>query len=76
VRRTSSGKPKWRAGLVPGVAIAAALACAPAPAQAQWCASVQGPDGGFVTCGYKSWQQCRAALSGQGGICYPDPGRR
>jgi Protein of unknown function (DUF3551) len=47
-----------------------------APAQARWCASVQGPDGGFVTCGYKSWQQCRAALSGQGGICYPDPSRR
>jgi Protein of unknown function (DUF3551) len=70
---TPSGKQGWCAGLVLGVAIALTLAGAPAPAQAQWCASVQGPDGGFVSCGYANWQQCRAALSGQGGICHRDP---
>jgi hypothetical protein len=73
IRRMPSGKPGWRAGLVLGVAIAAALTGAPAHGQARWCASVQGPDGGFVSCGYVSWQQCRAALSGQGGICHRDP---
>jgi uncharacterized protein DUF3551 len=72
----STFEPGWRAGRVLGVAIALTLAGASAPAQAQWCASVPGPDGGFVSCGYKSWQQCRAAISGQGGICYPDPSRR
>jgi hypothetical protein len=45
-----------------------------ARAEGLWCASVQGPDGGYVSCGYASWQQCRAALSGQGGICHRNPG--
>jgi len=71
-----SGKPGWRAGLALGVAVVALFGGAPARAEARWCASVQGPDGGFVSCGYATWQQCRAALSGQGGICHPDPGRR
>jgi Protein of unknown function (DUF3551) len=64
-----------RAALALGIAVVAALVAAPSRAQAGWCASVTGPDGGFVSCGYKSWQQCRAALSGQGGICYPEPRR-
>jgi hypothetical protein len=58
------------------VVIVLAALDAPAPARAEdlWCASVQGPDGGYVSCGYASWQQCQAALSGQGGICYRNPG--
>jgi uncharacterized protein DUF3551 len=75
LHRMPTGIRIARAGLVVGIAIVAALTAAPAPAQAGWCASVTGPDGGFVSCGYVSWQQCRAALSGQGGICYPDPRR-
>jgi hypothetical protein len=55
------------------VIAAAALDCASARADGRWCASVQGPDGGFVSCAYSSWQQCQAALSGQGGICYRSP---
>jgi Protein of unknown function (DUF3551) len=58
-----------------GIAVVAALVASPGSAQAGWCASVTGPDGGFVSCGYTSWQQCRAAVSGQGGICYPAPRR-
>lgn len=40
-----------------------------------WCASVQGPDGGYVSCGYVSYDQCVAALSGIGGVCHPNPQR-
>jgi hypothetical protein len=58
-----------------GIAVVTALVAAPSSAQAGWCASVSGSDGGEVTCGYSSWEQCRAAVSGQGGICYPDPRR-
>ena len=74
-RRVPTGQGARRGGIALAVALAAALVAAPSRAQAGWCASVTGPDGGFVTCGYVSWQQCRAALSGQGGICYPEPRR-
>jgi hypothetical protein len=68
-------KPAVRVAFALGIAVVAALVAAPGSAQAGWCASVTGPDGGFVSCGYTSWQQCRAAVSGQGGICYPEPRR-
>jgi hypothetical protein len=70
-----TGKRAPRAGLVRSFAVVAALVALPTHAQAGWCASVTGPDGGFVSCGYASWQQCRAAVNGQGGICYRDPRR-
>jgi hypothetical protein len=73
--RMPRGKRATRAALALGIVIVAALVAAPISAQAGWCASVTGPDGGFVSCGYASWQQCRAAVSGQGGICYPEPRR-
>jgi hypothetical protein len=73
--RMLTGKPAMRAVFALVIAIAAALFAASGSAQAAWCASVTGPDGGFVSCGYVSWQQCRAAVSGQGGICYPEPRR-
>lgn len=38
-----------------------------------WCASVQGPDGGYVSCSYSTWQKCMASLAGLGGICHPSP---
>jgi Protein of unknown function (DUF3551) len=62
-----------RRGLTLAIVIAAALDCAAGRAEGRWCASAQGPDGGFVSCSYSSWQQCQAALSGQGGICYRSP---
>ena len=71
-RRMVVGKRARRAALALGIVLAVG---APLSAEARWCASVPGPDGGFVSCGYVSWQQCRAALSGQGGICHPDPRR-
>ena len=42
-------------------------------AEGPWCALVQGPDGGYVSCAYATWQQCQAALSGLGGICHRNP---
>jgi Protein of unknown function (DUF3551) len=44
-----------------------------ARADGPWCASVQGPDGGAVSCSYGTWQQCMAALGGVGGICHLNP---
>jgi len=63
----------------------AALSTAPVGAQAQpleaagWCALIYGSDGGYVTCDYRTREQCLAALSGVGGICHENPaadGRR
>jgi uncharacterized protein DUF3551 len=44
-----------------------------ARADGTWCASVQGPDGGAVSCSYATWQQCMASLGGVGGICHLNP---
>jgi Protein of unknown function (DUF3551) len=44
-------------------------------AEGSWCALVQGPDGGYVTCSYFSREQCMMSLSGNGGICHPNPDR-
>jgi uncharacterized protein DUF3551 len=73
--RTATSKQAIGAGLALGIGILAVLVAAPSRAQAGWCATAFGPDGGFVNCGYASWPQCRAAVSGQGGICYANPGR-
>ncbi|HVY58444.1 MAG TPA: tetratricopeptide repeat protein [Xanthobacteraceae bacterium] len=36
------------------------------PAQAQWCANYRG---GGNNCGFRTFEQCQAAISGVGGIC-------
>ena len=46
---------------------------APALADGAWCGSMYGPDGGYVTCTYATREQCVAAASGVGGICYENP---
>ena len=46
---------------------------APALADGAWCGSMYGPDGGYVTCTYATREQCIAAASGVGGICYQNP---
>jgi uncharacterized protein DUF3551 len=42
-----------------------------------WCAQIydRGGDGGR-TCGYVSWEQCRATTGLTDGFCLPNPGRR
>ena len=37
-----------------------------------WCAHYGGRTGG-VNCGFVSWQQCRATVSGVGGHCAQNP---
>ena len=37
-----------------------------------WCAHYGGRNGGN-NCGFVTWQQCRAAISGNGGTCQPNP---
>jgi len=34
-----------------------------------WCAHYGGRAGGATNCGFYSWDQCMAALSGNGGMC-------
>jgi Protein of unknown function (DUF3551) len=47
-------------------------AATPARAQGAWCAKYSGMDGG-TNCGFYTLQQCRAAISGVGGSCSPNP---
>lgn len=37
-----------------------------------WCAVVGGR-GGATNCYFSTWDQCRAAASGNGGFCYRNP---
>ena|SRR5690242_11913793 len=65
--------------LVSLLAMSAALGIWASTAAAQpldapgWCALVQGPDGGYVACEYRTRAQCLAALAGIGGICHENP---
>jgi hypothetical protein len=53
-------------------AVLAAAAFATAPVQAReypWCAQYSGQAGGARNCGFVSFQQCLATVSGIGGFC-------
>ena len=57
------------------IPILAAVACIAKPAEARsggWCASYN-MDGGATNCGFATFQQCMAAVSGVGGSCSPSP---
>jgi hypothetical protein len=46
------------------------------PAEAQnypWCAYYNFFHGGATNCGFATWQQCQAAVSGVGGSCGANP---
>jgi len=64
---------------LPGLAILAALAVTTAPATAQyryqrapWCAQYNLP-GGPMSCNFATFEQCRAEVSGVGGMCNVNP---
>ena len=38
----------------------------------KWCAVYNGRGGGGTNCGFVTWQQCMAAVSGIGGSCEPN----
>jgi hypothetical protein len=53
----------------------AAIVCIERPAEARdypWCAYRDG-DGGARNCGFATFEQCLAAVSGVGGNCGPSP---
>jgi hypothetical protein len=55
-------------------AVCAAVVAAGTPAQAQdypWCAQYAGF--GSLNCGYSTYAQCMASLSGNGGFCNQNP---
>ena len=63
--------------------ITAAAAAFGTPAEAQnypWCAQYSGRGGGAMNCGFVSFNQCLATVSGIGGFCFqnntyqPPPG--
>ena len=39
----------------------------------KWCAVYGGRDGGGTNCGFVTLDQCRATISGIGGVCQPNP---
>lgn len=59
-----------------GLALAGASLTTAAPAQAQanapWCVENRINDGGARRCDFFSYQQCRAAVQGVGGVCSPN----
>ncbi len=54
-----------------------AFVAAPTPARAEieypWCAQYSEASVGATNCGFVTYGQCRATLSGLGGICYENP---
>ena len=38
-----------------------------------WCAAYTGRDRGVITCGFVTWDQCMATVSGVGGFCHRNP---
>ena len=38
-----------------------------------WCGEYASDDGGGTNCGFSTLEQCRAAISGNGGMCYQNP---
>jgi hypothetical protein len=57
-------------------AVAAPALLTPLPARANveypWCAVYSGDAGGASNCGFTTWQQCMATVSGIGGSCEPN----
>ena len=58
------------------VGVFTAIICIENPVEAQdypWCAYYNDQEGGFTNCGFATFQQCLAAVSGVGGDCGANP---
>jgi hypothetical protein len=72
LNRSALRRTALRAALaLAAVVTAGALDATPASAQGAWCAQYNGRGG--TNCGFYTWEQCRAAVSGVGGFCSPSP---
>ena len=61
--------------LVAGAVLAVMPLVVAAPAAAdpyKWCAVYGGQDGGGSNCGFLTLEECRATISGMGGMCQPN----
>jgi uncharacterized protein DUF3551 len=56
-----------------GVLVAIVCIEKPAAADRPWCAYYDDTEGGFTNCGFSTYQQCLATVSGVGGSCGPNP---
>jgi Protein of unknown function (DUF3551) len=52
-------------------AIVIVLAVLTQTSNAQWCAQYSGALGGSENCGFSTFEQCQATVSGIGGFCRP-----
>lgn len=62
--------------LLAAMAFVAATAVLGTTARAQdypWCAQYGGHQIASTNCGFATFEQCRATISGIGGSCYPNP---
>ena len=64
--------------LAVGAVTAVALSATPAQAEVwyPWCATYGGRGNGVTACGWTSYAQCRATISGIGGHCFENPAPR
>jgi hypothetical protein len=60
-------------GLTALAAILLLTAPASEAAEYPWCAQYGGEDGGGTNCGFTTLEQCRSAISGNGGFCVRNP---
>ena len=60
-----------RALVITTILVAGAMLLPHGSAHAKWCAEYNFGGGGATNCGFDSYQQCRAAISGNGGSCHP-----
>jgi len=62
--------------LLPALALSTTLLVQPANALPYdpypWCAQYGGRAGGASNCGFSTWNQCMATVSGIGGFCVPN----
>ena len=56
-----------------GIFAAAICIVQPAEADGAWCADYNFHHGGATNCGFATFQQCLATVSGIGGSCGPNP---
>jgi hypothetical protein len=62
----------WVLGILAGAGAMTIVGAASTPAQAQnypWCAHYGGMGGGGRNCGFSTFAQCMATVSGTGGFC-------
>jgi Protein of unknown function (DUF3551) len=59
--------------MLAALAITAASAITAQADPYRWCAKYGGGTGAATNCGFVTIDQCRAAISGNGGYCVPNP---